>query len=254
MNQYKEKALRLAGIFTVAASITLASGYTTLAQAAEDPAVEKVRAGVIKLISDGEPDSIEPSPIEGIYEVMIGPQLFYVSKDGDYLMTGKMYDIASREDLTTSKVSKAKAKAVEDIGEENMVIFAPEKYKHTISVFTDIDCGYCRKLHNEIQQYNDLGIRVRYLMFPRAGVGSPSYDKAVSVWCADDRKEAMTLSKAGKTIEQKTCENPVKAHMDVGKLVGVQGTPAIVLPSGEMMPGYLPAARMSAMLEGKKAQ
>ena len=163
MKQRNKYTLQRAGISAVALVMSLTAGYATLAQADEKADIEQVRGGINTLMPGTKPDSIIPSVIPGLYEVMIGPQLYYVSSEGKYLLTGKLFDIASREDLTTPKVTKAKAKAIEVLGEENMVIFAPEKVKHTITVFTDIDCGYCRKMHNEIDQYNDLGIRVRYL-------------------------------------------------------------------------------------------
>jgi thiol:disulfide interchange protein DsbC len=140
------------------------------------------------------------------------------------------------------------------VPESEMVIFGADDAKHTITVFTDIDCGYCRKLHREIDDYNKENIRVRYLFYPRAGVGSPSYDKAVSVWCADDRKQAMTDAKSGKTLESKSCDNPVKGHLVLGELMGVNGTPAIVLESGELLPGYVPAKRMAQMLNSQAAE
>jgi thiol:disulfide interchange protein DsbC len=228
--------------------------FSGLAVAADRAEIEQVRQGVGKLLGGETPDSIQPSVVQGVYEVMIGPRLVYVSADGKYLLNGKLFDIETREDLTTPKVAKAKARAIEAVGEENMVIFAPEKFEHTVTVFTDIDCGYCRKLHSEIGQYNDLGIRVRYMMFPRAGVGSSSFDKAVAVWCADDRQKAMTLSKAGKQVEQKKCENPIIQHMELGQQLGVTGTPAIFFDDGELLPGYVPAKRMLSYLKAKQSQ
>ncbi|MCU7811433.1 MAG: DsbC family protein [Candidatus Thiodiazotropha sp. (ex Notomyrtea botanica)] len=204
-----------------------------------------------KLLSGRQVDSITPSPISGLYEVLVGPQLYYVSADGKYLFSGKLFDINSREDLTTPKVAMVKANAIEQMGEENMVIFSPKEYEHTVTVFTDIDCGYCRKLHDEIGQYNDLGIRVRYLMFPRAGVGSPAYQKAVNVFCADDKNDAMTRAKAGKDVEERQCENSVAEQYALGQKVGVTGTPAIFLTDGELVPGYVPAAKMQAILKEK---
>jgi thiol:disulfide interchange protein DsbC len=253
MNQQIDKALRLAGSMTLTASLLLAGTYTT-AMAEDSPEVQQVRAAVNKLIPNGKADTIEPSPVAGVYEVLVGTQLYYVSKDGRYLFNGKLYDIDKREDLTSPKTQKVKLDAINAVGEENMIIFAPEDYQHTITVFTDIDCGYCRKLHSEIDQYNDQGIRVRYLSFPRAGVGSPSYKKAVSVWCADNPQEALTQAKAGKEIEAKECDNPVKAEMELGQAVGVNGTPALFLEDGEMLPGYVPAGRLATLLRAKSAQ
>jgi thiol:disulfide interchange protein DsbC len=207
-----------------------------------------VRAGIGKLLPDVKPDSVAASPVPGLYEVVMGPRLFYVSEDGRYLIQGNVIDIQSRENITEAKLATAKKAAMEQMGEDKMVIFGPEKPEHTITVFTDIDCGYCRKLHSEIEDYNKEGISVRYLFFPRAGVGSPSYEKAVSVWCADDRKQALTDSKAGKAVETKTCDNPVQDHMLLGQAMGVTGTPAVVLEDGEMLPGYVPAKRMAKFL------
>lgn len=133
-----------------------------------------------------------------------------------------------------------------------MVIFAPAKYDHTVTVFTDTECGYCRKLHREIADYGAQGIRVRYVFFPRAGVGSGSYKEAVSVWCSDDRQRAMTEAKSGKKLAAKSCKNPVKKHMEVGELLGISGTPAIVLESGDLVPGYVPAKRLAEMLKVAK--
>jgi thiol:disulfide interchange protein DsbC len=214
----------------------------------QDADLQNVRAGMGKILKSGKISSIQPSVIEGLYEVMVGPQLYHVTGDGKHLFSGKLFDIEKREDLTTPKISKAKATYIESIGEDNMVIFAPDEYKHTVTVFTDIDCGYCRKLHEEMKDYNDLGIRVRYMMYPRAGIGSESYQKAVSVLCADDRNEAMTLSKAGEEIPVKNCENPVNDHFELGQLLGVNGTPAIFLENGDMLPGYIPAKKMSSIL------
>jgi thiol:disulfide interchange protein DsbC len=252
MNQQINQALRLAGSMALAVSLTLAGAFAT-SHAEESPEVKQVRDAVAKLIPNGQADSIEPSVIDGLYEVMIGTQIYYVSKDGKYLFNGKVYDIDKRQDLTTPKTEKVKAAAIEAVGEDNMIIFAPDKYEHTITVFTDIDCGYCRKLHQEIDQYKELGIRVRYLMFPRAGVGSASYKKAVSVWCADDPQTALTKAKAGETIEEKECDNPVSSHMQLGQAVGVNGTPALFLEGGEMMPGYVPAGRLVGVLKARGA-
>ncbi|MES9928339.1 MAG: DsbC family protein, partial [Candidatus Thiodiazotropha sp. 6PDIVS] len=141
----------------------------------QDDAIQKVREGMDKILKSGEINSIKPSEVSGLYEVMVGPQIFYVSADGKHLLNGKLFDIDKREDLTTPKIAEAKAEYIESVGEDNMVIFGPKDFKHTVTVFTDIDCGYCRKLHEEIEDYNDLGIRVRYLMYPRAGVGSDSF-------------------------------------------------------------------------------
>jgi len=146
--------------------------------------------------------------------------------------------------MATTRVS-----ALDKLGEDQMVVFSPKNPKHTVTVFTDIDCPYCRKLHQEMDGYLKEGIKVRYLFFPRAGIGSKSYDKAVSVWCSADRNQAMTDAKAGKDLGNKTCDNPVATHYKLGEELGVQGTPAIVTDDGRMIPGYLPPERLAAVFE-----
>ena len=200
---------------------------------------------------DFKVDEIAPSPIKGVSEVLVGPRLFYVTNDGKYLFQGSLIDIKTRTDISEERRKAARLKAVNAMSEDEMIIFPAKKPRHTITVFTDIDCGYCRKLHDEIDQYNARGITVRYLMYPRSGVNTPSYYKAVSVWCEDDRNVALTDSKSGKTLPRASCDNPVKAHMELGELLGVRGTPAIVLDDGEMMPGYVPAVKLSKALDKK---
>ncbi|MEW8026547.1 MAG: DsbC family protein [Candidatus Thiodiazotropha sp.] len=248
MKQNYQVALRRS--VTILPLVTLFLTGPVMAEPSKQNAeIRKVRDGVNKILKRGNITSVAPSKINGLYEVMVGPQLYYVSGDGRYLLSGNMYDIETREDLTTPKVSHAKAEAIEAVGEANMVIFAPQKTKHTVTIFTDIDCGYCQKLHSEIDDYTDLGISVRYLMFPRAGIGSESFDKAVTVLCSDDRNDAMTRSKAGEKLAKKECDNPVEQHWALGKSLGVNGTPAIFLESGDMLPGYIPAQRLSTILQ-----
>lgn len=195
-------------------------------------------------------DSVKTTPVPGLYEVVSGSEILYLSEDGQFVLQGDLIDLKARDNLTEARRSDLRVKLVEAVGEENMVVFAPAKpAEHTVTVFTDIDCGYCRKFHNEITDYNQKGIKVRYLMFPRAGVDSESYDKAVSVWCADDRQTAMTRAKGGESIEPKTCANPVQAQTQLGQSLGVRGTPSIVLENGQMVPGYVPPTRLAQILD-----
>ena len=215
---------------------------------------ESNRAAIEKslqsLAPDFKVDEIAPSPIEGISEVLVGPQLFYVTNDGKYLFQGSLVEIETRTDISETRRNSIRLKAVNAMGEDNMIIFPASKPRHTITVFTDIDCGYCRKLHKEIDQFNANGITVRYLMYPRSGVNTPSYYKAVSVWCKKDQNAALTASKAGKTLPRAECDNPIQAHMELGSLLGIKGTPAIVLDDGELFPGYVPAAKLAKVLDG----
>lgn len=227
---------------------------TTVLAVESDPAIAKIRAELAKKLGDISLDSIEASPVPGLYEVLMGARLYYVSADGRYFIQGKMTDIETGTDLTEAKVSVARKKLIDTVGEDKTIVFGKGDEKYTINVFTDIDCGYCRKLHSQIDDYNDKGIRVRYLFYPRAGVNSESGRKAVSVWCADDRKKALSEAKQGKALAQKNCSNPVADQYALGKIVGVTGTPALVLENGELIPGYIPPARLRRLLDAKASE
>jgi thiol:disulfide interchange protein DsbC len=229
------------------------AGLMLVAQSAAASPEKTIRKALTEIVPGVEIDSVSASPVPGLYEVMIGTQLMYVTADGRYFVDGRIVDLKTRADLTEPRLAEARKVLVDGVGESQMVIFGPADAKHTVTVFTDIECGYCRKLHGEIDQYAKEGIRVRYLFYPRAGQGSPAYNEAVSVWCAGDadaQREAMTEAKAGRAIEAKTCTNPVDVHMALGQEMGLRGTPAILTESGEMIPGYVEAKRLAAQLNG----
>ncbi|WP_295392838.1 DsbC family protein [uncultured Thiodictyon sp.] len=236
-----------------AATLMLVTG-ALFAAAPEDATI---RAALVKAVPDIKIDSIQPSPIKGLYEVMVGSEIMYVTADGRYYVDGRIVDLNKREDLTEPRLNGVRKRLLDGLGESQMVIFDPPgETKHTITVFTDIDCGYCRKLHSQIADYGKEGIRVRYVFFPRAGKGSPAYKEAISVWCAGDaaaRRTALTDAKAGKPIAEKTCDNPVDAEMALGEKLGVRGTPAIVTETGEMIGGYVEPTRLAAKLAGDAA-
>lgn len=212
-----------------------------------------IRQALTKSMPSVKVEAVQPSEISGLYEVTVGGNIFYVSGDGKYLLQGHLVDVAARTDLTEEKLSGTRKQAIEKLGVDKMIVFKPKISKYTVSIFTDIDCGYCRKLHSEIDQYMAEGITIQYLFFPRAGKGSDSYHKAVSVWCADDRKAALTAAKKGDTPPAKTCDNPVDEHMQLGEDFEVKGTPMIVTEKGNIFPGYLPAKQLVEALETEKA-
>jgi len=216
---------------------------------ADSGAQEAITKSLSKIFPGVTPDKIAPSPMEGVSEVLIGPRLMYVSNDGKYLLQGSLIDLKTRTDIGEERRNGIRLDALNDLGEEKMIVFPAKEQKHVITVFTDIDCGYCRKLHGEMDKYNEKGITVRYLMFPRAGIDSASYKKAVSVWCSKDQQDAMTRSKSGENVPNATCDNPVKEEYELGQLIGVRGTPAIIMEDGAMLPGYVPAARLVKALE-----
>jgi len=193
--------------------------------------------------------TLEPLENTDLYEALVDGEIVYFSKDGRYVFQGDIIDIESRQNITENKRRGLKKEEIESFNEADMIIFEPEKTKHTLTVFTDIDCGYCRKLHQQMSEYNALGIKVRYMAFPRSGLDSESFDKAVSVWCADDRKQAMTDSKSGSSIKVNSCDNPIKDHFEAGRRLGITGTPALFLESGELLPGYIPPMRLIQILD-----
>lgn len=216
---------------------------------AETSAQEAITKSLSSIFPGVTPDEITPSPMEGVSEVLIGPRLMYISNDGKYLLQGSLIDLKTRTDISEERRNGIRLDALNELGEEKMIIFPAKEQKHTITVFTDIDCGYCRKLHGEMDKYNAEGITVRYLMFPRAGIDSPSFNKAVTVWCSKDQQDAMTRSKSGENLPNASCDNPIREEYELGQLLGVQGTPAIIMEDGAMLPGYVPAARLAKVLE-----
>jgi thiol:disulfide interchange protein DsbC len=186
-------------------------------------------------------DDIRTTPMPGVYEIQSGMNFGYVSADGRYLIEGDLNDIVASKSLTEDRRRLARADLMHQGSAEQAIEYAPTNVptKYTITVFTDIDCGYCRKLHSHIADYNADGIAVRYLFFPRSGPDTESFYKAEKVWCAADRKAALTQAKLGPGYEgDMTCKNPVRDHLNLASQLGLRGTPAIVLPDGELIPGY----------------
>lgn len=214
----------------------------------------QARINIQKYLTGVPAENIQLSPINGLYKVSMPPRVFYISGDGQFAVDGDVIDLKSGTNLTQIEKQKSMVNAINNMGEETMIVFKAKQSQHTINVFTDIDCGYCRKLHKAVPEYNKLGITVRYLAYPRAGIGSGSYKKAVSVWCANDRKSAMTKAKNGIALPESNCDNPVAQHHQLGNLMGITGTPAIVLDSGRLIPGFVPPARLSSILNQSVAK
>lgn len=225
--------------------MVLAALFLATSSYADEAAVKKALSEFMPGINI---ESIKSAEIKGLYEVVAGGNIFYASEDGRYLLQGQMYDAVEKKNITENKLADVRKVALEKVGENKMIVFKPKTSKHMVSIFTDIDCGYCRKLHSEIDQYLAQGITVRYLFFPRAGKGSDSYTKAVSVWCAADQQKALTAAKKGESLEAKTCDNPIDEHMQLGEAFGMSGTPMIVTEKGNVLPGYVPAAQLAKVL------
>lgn len=235
----------------------------TSQMALADNDLDNVKKVLNKLMPKAKPDSVMQSAIPGIYEVVMGAHVVYVSADGRYMVEGDMYDLKNRVNLTENKRQAGRVKAIDTIDEGSMIIFKPEsgKVKHVITAFTDIDCGYCRKLHSQMKDYNQRGIEVRYVSYPRAGKNSSSYVKAKYVWCAVDRNKAMTFAKGGAKLEQlkaleqvkgKDCAAQIDKDMQVANDVGVSGTPTLVMADGKVLPGYVAPDRLLKYLDEEK--
>lgn len=232
-------------------AVLLAASVALPLHAAE-PELGKALKQELSQVFGGQPDKVAKAPVDGLLEVTYGAKIFYVTPDGRFLINGELFELASRTNLTEQRLSSARLDTLADVDESSMIIYkANGKEKHSITVFTDIDCVYCRKLHKGMKEMNDLGITVRYMSYPRAGLNSSSYYKAVSVWCADDRNRAMDMAKNEGKVSQERCdEAPVKEQLAMGEQLGVTGTPAIILEDGRLMPGYAPPQKLFAMLEG----
>lgn len=221
------------------------------APAASDAGADKrVREALAQLDPNFSPDYVGPAPFAGFREVVVSGQVLYVSDDGRYLMQSQPYDIQKKTLATSEGLLAHRRKLLATVPHADRIVFAPPNAKYTISVFTDIECGYCRKLHQDIAELNRNGIAVEYLAFPRMGLGSKDYTDMISVWCSADRKQALTTAKAGQPVAPRNCTNPVAMQYKLGQQLGVNGTPAIFAADGTQLGGYLPPAQLKAALEG----
>jgi len=218
--------------------------------AAPDAAAQgAIKAAIAKKFPDINVDAVRASPMKGIYEVVMGGDTAYVSADGKFLIAGDMYEIETRTNLTEAGRQKTRVEALAKLDERDMIVFKPETVKHTITVFTDVECGYCRKLHGEIAQLNEMGVQVRYLAYPRAGPGTDDWRKMEAVWCSKDRNNAITEAKAGHEIKASQCSTPVAKQFKLGEQMGVRGTPAIFTSTGDYIGGYLAPGQMIKQLD-----
>ena len=204
-------------------------------------------------------ESIERSEFPGIYKVYYGDiQPLYVSASGNYFMCGQMFKIDRQNankpvinNITDKDIATRRQSLMQEIKTSELISFESKRQQYELTVFTDVDCGYCRKLHKEIKQYNDLGITIRYAAFPRSGLGTNAFTKMVGAWCSDDSKKAITNLKNGKNPSLSFCDSqPVAKHYAIGKKLGVTGTPAIITETGDLLPGYYSAEDLLKKLKG----
>lgn len=238
-------------LIPVAAMLALAASAATT-QPAPKP---DVRAEIARRL-EVKVEDIKPSPVAGLYEIRSGAEVGYVSEDGRFYVDGDVFDMTSKANLTEQRRQEGRIGLMAGVADADAIIFSPAgAVRHTLTIFTDVDCTYCRRLHQEIGELNRLGIRVRYLMYPRNGPDSESWRKAEAVWCSADRRDALTRAKRGETIKAGQCETPIAAQYALGQQLGIQGTPGIITDRGEYLAGYLPAASMAEYLSmsGKTA-
>lgn len=245
------KLLKKCAVVALPASLMLSSinAYAQISQAEKDSIAKKFASVRPELVVS----DVEETDIDGMYLLNFSGKgtVYYVPK-GDYFFTGDLLQINGSRfvNVKEKRMEKPRKAAIAAIDKNEMIIYpATGKKKASITVFTDVDCGYCRKLHKEMAQINDLGIEVRYLAYPRAGINSPSYNKVVSAWCSDNKQDALTKLKNGQPVYTSACkDNPVAQHFILGNRLGVTGTPAMIMESGELLPGYLPAKDLAAAL------
>jgi thiol:disulfide interchange protein DsbC len=203
-------------------------------------------------------DKVGAAPMPGFREALAQGQVVYVSDDGRYLFLpgsgGALFDTQAKRNLSEDTLAGMRKDLVKSIPVSERIVFSPPNPKHTVAVFTDVECGYCRKLHSEIAEYNRQGIAVEYLAFPRAGIGSDDYKKMVSVWCAADRRKALTEAKSDHGVEAKVCKNTVEQQYDIGQRAGLTGTPMILNSEGVQLGGYVPPAQLRQALDKLAAE
>lgn len=222
-----------------------------LAVSAAETDTKAVKAGLARMFPGTPLDSLEirPSRVPGLLEAEIDTTVFYVTNDGKHVLLGDLIDTQERRNVTDIRRQALIAKIIAGIPESSMIVFDAKPARRTITVFTDVDCVYCRRLHNDdVPELNKQGVRVRYMPFPRQPQGSETYSRSVSVWCATDKLKALSEAKAGKPIAAKTCANQVEESLAIAQRLGVNGTPAIFLDDGRRMPGYVPAQKMLTIL------
>ncbi len=214
----------------------------TFTVSAEVDNTEKLKQALAKSMPNVKVSRITETPIEGMYEVIVGTQVVYMSVDARYMIEGDLFDLNTKRNMSEEAKSVIRLAAIEKLGADKMLVYKPEKVKNTVTVVTDIDCPYCRRLHSEIPDYIKNDIQVRYIFMPLKGAADMK--KTVSVWCAEDQQRALDTAKSGGKVEEKTCDNPIKEHLALARELGVRGTPAILLEDGRLLPGYVPIDKL----------
>lgn len=242
MNRFTRRALAL----LLGALIPTVSA---LAAQPADPELQRLQESLAKRLPPQMVGPLRATEVDGLYEMQLQSRLVYVTRDGRFLIQGEIFDLAQSRNLTRERRTELREQAMAAVGEDQMLVYEPDQTRFQVTVFTDIDCPYCREMHGEMAEYLKRGIRIRYLFYPRSGPDTPSHAKAVSVWCAEDRHAAMDAAMAGGNPKAASCANPVDQHLELGEQMGISGTPALVLDGGVIVPGYVPPERLLNALE-----
>jgi thiol:disulfide interchange protein DsbC len=214
-----------------------------------------LRAQIASRLPGADASMIELLPEAGLYEVRLSNRTVYVTADGKFVVTGDLLNLATKENITARHKSTRNLIELQSVKDDDTIVFAPGgAVKHTITVFTDVDCAYCRKLHGDIAELNSLGIKVRYVLFPRAGKESASWAKSEAIWCSANRKESLTRMKKGEQIKADNCSNPIAKEYELAQRLGIPATPAIFTESGALLPGYSPPDSLVRRLDALKAR
>lgn len=244
---------RIFSRYLLAASLL---GLAALSSAADvDPKLEEVRTKVSEMFESIEAKHVNLSPIDGWYTIQKGSVVAYISDDGRYLLQGDLIDLDQQVNLSEQSRSVSRRVLVSELNDEQSILFSPAEVKHSVTVFTDIDCAYCRKLHSQIDEYLDRGIAIRYVLYPRNGPASRAWSTSEDVWCSRDRNSALTAAKLDREFETSKCDaSMITRHYTLGQDIGLSGTPAIVLEDGTMISGYMPPEALGSRLDQASPQ
>lgn len=240
--------IRIISILSSLVSISLVGSAPVWA--ADDAELEAVRAKINGMFQEIAPENVNKSPVDGWYTVQKGSVVAYVSADGRYLLQGDLIDLDTQVNLSERSRTDVRRELMSAVGDDEVIVFSPADIKHSVTVFTDIDCTYCRKLHSQIDEYLAQGIQVRYMLYPRGGPSSRSWNTSEDVWCANDRNGALTAAKMDRDFSTQKCDaSAISKHYILGQNIGLSGTPAIVFDDGTLVSGYLPPATLASRLQ-----
>lgn len=222
----------------------------TLSLAITTPAISQDTRLLKQALPNAIITDIQPTNVGKLYEVLVDGQIIYLSEDGQYAVYGAVIDLKNKVNVTDNTQSALRAKILESVPTSEMIIFSPKKPLYTVTIFTDPECQWCRKLHSEINDYMARGIEIRYLAYPRSGPTESAAQTLASVWCSHNPHEALSAAMRGQQLSPGTCDNPVARHYELGERFGVTGTPAIILSSGQLLPGYATPDELLRVLSG----